>query len=514
MEPTPSVQRAQSLRISQGIWFLLGLTFLKWVLHLYSNGSYGFHRDELLHLSCSRHLAWGYMEFPPMIAWLGYLEHTFIGDSILATRFLPALAGAGIVFLTGLMTRIMGGGRLAMFLGPVCILASFAYFRNHTLFQPVAFDQFFWALSAYYLVRYLHSERQNLLLFLGLVIGLGLLTKYTIIVWIFGIAIGLIFFNKGTSYRKSKLWLGIGISLLIALPNIIWQYQHDWPAWQHVTNLYESQLSEYTRGGFLVEQFLAMNPMTFPVWFGGLIALFFYKPLQKYRAIGIAALWSIVVLFLANSKPYYLFSVYPVLFAAGAVAWEQWLKGKWHYLIWVQGAGMLILAGFFLPHMTPFLPIHRYVEFADLQPDENGWYSGLTSDYADMFGWEEQVMVLDSLYRSLSPEEQAQCFIWAENYGEAGAVEVLGPKYQLPYPVSRHGSFWLWGTGPRSGEVAISIGNETAAVQYFYEETQLIKRIRHPYAIEEEQDIPVYLCRKPKVTLEEYWPQFRSRVFQ
>ena len=166
-----------------------------------------------------------------------------------------------------------------------------------------------------------------------------------------------------------------------------------------------------------------------------------------------------------------------------------------------------------IPYGTPLLPIERFVKYAGLEKNEEGRIEGLTGDYADMFGWHEQVTLIDSLYRSLSPEEQTRCVIWAENYGEAGAVFILGKAYGLPTPISKHGSFWLWGPSDLPGDLVTSIGNETDAVQYFFNDVQLIQTIRHPYAIDEEHNIPLYLCREPKIRLRNYWPQWRDNIF-
>lgn len=513
MSTSPQGTPADRGKLSYGLWLLIGLALLKWFIHLYTNANYGFHRDELLHLAAAHHPAWGYMEFPPMIAWLGWIEQTFIGDSLLATRFLPAVAGAVIVFLTGLMARELQGGRLALALAASCALGAIAYFRNHTLFQPVAFDQLFWTLGAYFLIRYLRTEREGYLLSLGIAIGLGLLTKYTMLIWAVGMAVGLLFYRNGVIVRLKKAWLAVGIAVLIVLPNLIWQWAHGFPAAEHLDQLYAAQLDGQSRLEFFRVQVLAMNPFSLPVW--GLGLYFLLARFDKqYRPLGIAFLTALLIMVALNSKPYYFFAAYPALFAAGGVAWEEVLRSRWRLLGWGWVLLLLVAAFQYLPKMTPALPIERFAEYAGLEKDSSGRLQGLTSDYADMFGWEEQVTAVDSLYRSLSEEDRRRCVIWAENYGEAGAIEVLGKRYGLPSPVCKHGSFWLWGPGDLPGEVAISIGNETEIVQQFYEETILVRRLSHPYAIQEEQNIPLYLCRGIKVDLQEYWPRLRPTIFE
>ena len=217
-------------------------------------------------------------------------------------------------------------------------------------------------------------------------------------------------------------------------------------------------------------------------------------------------------MWLLQSKPYYVFGLYPVLFAAGSVSISTYLAPKrrlWHYGI----ALIIILPSIpFIPHLTPILPIELYVAYANLE-EQDGRIE-LQGDYADMFGWDEQVRIIDSLYQSLSDRDKQNCVLWAENYGEAGALKILGKKYGLANPISRHGSFWLWGYGPENADVWISLGNETPSVEHVFEETELVKIIHHKYAIAEEQGIPVYLCRKPKLTIKQWWKDYEPHIFK
>ena len=491
---------------------LLFLAIVKLSIHFYSNGLYGFHRDELLHAAVGEHLAWGFMEFPPLIGVFAKIQRFLFGNEVMAIRVFPALIGAAMVVITGWMAKEMGGKLIAVLIAACSVLFSLAYFRNHTLFQPVAFDQLFWLLGYWMLIKYLKSNNGKYLLYLGIVAGLGLMTKYTMLFWGVGITVGLIFHEKGSAFKNVNIWIAGLIAFLIFLPNIIWQASYNFPVLAHFTGLYEVQLDDYSRIDFLVEQVLAMNPFNAPIWILGVGCVLFNKSYVRYRPLAIAFLVSGLALLLAKGKSYYFFAAYPAAFAAGALVIEQLIKKKWIIAIWLVVA--LVICAERLPFMLPILPIESFVSYADLEINKEGRVSGLTSDYADMFGWEEQVALVDSIYQSLSPDEKKHTIIWAENYGEAGAVKIIGDNYNLPDPVCKHGSFWLWGAGENDGEIAISLGNEEGAVSYFYEEYQLIKMIKHPYAIDEEHNIPLYLCRKPKVKFQDYWPKFESRIFE
>lgn len=494
-------------------WYLLAaFSLLKLAIHLISSRRYGFHRDELLHLSCSEHLAWGYMEFPPFIAFAGWLERCLFGDSLQAARILPALVGVALVWLAGLMAREMKGKLLATGLAAAGILGAYAYYRNHTLFQPVAFDQLFWTLGFYWSLRYLNTGHSRYLILLGATAGLGLLNKYTMVFWGAGLFLGLLASPQRSLLRQPQLWLAVGLAAIILLPNVIWQYRNGFPLIEHFSALQERHF-DGSRGSFLYAQFRAMNPWSFLLWTGGCAFLLLAPKTRPYKVIGWAYLAMLALFLLAKGKPYYLFGAYPVLFAAGGVALEHYLAPRWRWVGWFWVALLLMTGLRRSPFGTPLLPIGQFAAYAGLEKNEEGRLEGLAGDYADMFGWPEQVALVDSLYRSLTPVERERCVIWAENYGEAAAVKILGKAYGLPNPVCKHGSFWLWGPGEKDGEIAISLGNEEEDVQFFFEDARLVKMIQHPYAIGEEHNIPVYLCRKPRITLKEYWPEWRDNVF-
>lgn len=497
------------MRLKKYLPIIGTLGLAKFTIHWFGNQNYGFHRDELLHLSASEHLAWGYFEFPPFIAWIGRLSYLLFDYSLIGMRIFPTLAGVAILILCCLMAKEMGGKSKSILLAGLCILAFVPFFRNHTLFQPVAFDQFFWTLGFYVLIKFFNSEKKEHLLFFGLVAGLGLLNKYTMLVWGFGIAIGLISYDHGKLFKSKWLYLSGLIAFLVFLPNLLWQIQYNMPFFLHLEVLNETQLAEISPYEFGLAQLEL--PFTMAVSLIGLYGLFTNEKLKKYRSVGIAVCVIFITMWILKSKAYYFFAAYPILFATGAVQIEQWFqkKPKWNYAV----AAVLFLPAIpFIPEATPILSVEKHVEYMNLEENEDGRIE-LTSDYADMFGWDEQVALVDSVYQSLTPYEQKTAVIWAENYGEAGAVKILGKKHGLPNPISRHGSFWLWGYGNKDAEVWISLGNETPSVEYVFEDVELVTMITHKYAIGEENRIPLYLCRKPKVDIEQWWQDYERHVF-
>ncbi len=487
---------------------ILTLSFIKLSIQWLGNRNYGFHRDELLHLSVSEHLDWGFMEFPPLIGVVGKVAYGFFNDSLLGVRLFPALAGVAILILCCLIAIELGGKSKAILLAGICVLAFLPFYRNHTLFQPVAFDQLFWTLGFYFIIKFINAQNKKFLMLVGITLGLGLLNKYTILVWAFGLFIGLFFYQKGKLFKNKWLYVSALIALLIFLPNVVWQIQHKFPLLKHLQALNNNQLKEGSPLEFGAEQ---LNfPFTLIVSLIGLAALLTDKYLKKYRSIGVASIVIFSTMWLLNAKAYYVFAIYPVLFASGAVKIENLLVQK---PVWVYVVAFITLVPsvYFIPESTPLLPIEKYVTYKNLEA-KNGRVE-LTGDYADMFGWEEQVKLVDSVYQSLNTEEKKNCVLWAENYGEAGALKILGKQYNLPNPISRHGSFWTWGYGNKDAVVWISLGNEKQSVEHVFEEVQLVKIITHTYAIEEENGIPLYLCRKPKIDIEKWWKDYEEHIF-
>ncbi|WP_203292469.1 ArnT family glycosyltransferase [Luteirhabdus pelagi] len=490
------------------IIIIFTLSFVKLIIQLLGNRNYGFHRDELLHLSASEHLAWGFMEFPPFIAAIGKLTFWVFDYSLLGVRLFPTLAGVAILILCCLIAKELGGKSKAVFLAGICVLAFLPFYRNHTLFQPVAFDQLFWTLGFYFIIKFINSKNDKFLVLLGITIGFALMNKYTILVWAFGLFIGLFFYQKGKLFKNKWLYLSALISLLIFTPNIVWQVQNDFPIIRHLQALNETQLDEANPFEFGLEQ---LNfPLTLIISLFGLVALLSDKYLKKYRAIGVASIVIFSTMWLLNAKAYYVFAIYPILFASGSVKIEGLLSKK---PIWIYLIAFSVMAGSvnYIPEATPILPIEKYVKYKNLE--EKDGRVALTGDYADMFGWEEQVRLVDSVYQSLDPAEKKNCVLWAENYGEAGALKILGRQYDLPNPISRHGSFWNWGYDTKDADVWISLGNERPSVEHVFEEVELVKIISHKYAIGEENGIPLYICRKPKIDIEKWWKDYEDHVF-
>lgn len=482
------------------------LAIIKLIVQLTGNRNYGFHRDELLHLSVSEHLDWGFMEFPPLIALIGKMSYALFDYTLMGTRLFPTIAGVAMLVLCCLMAKEFSKNNFAVLLAGLCFLAFIPFYRNHTLFQPVAFDQLFWTMGFYFLVKFFKSEHRRYLLLTGLTLGLGLMTKYTILVWALGIFIGLFFYKKAALFRDPWLYIAGLLSFCIFLPNVLWQFENNLPIVRHLAGLDEAQLSKIHPMAFGLEQL--EHGFTFVV---SLFGVYFLLKTDQFRSIGMAAVVIFATMWILQAKSYYVFALYPVLFSAGAAQLTNMLQHRAWFWKPTIAAVILLPSIPFIPYATPMLDITSFTTYAQLESKKGRVI--LTGDYADMFGWEEQVALVDSVFQSLSDEDKRKCVIWAENYGEAGAIKILGKKYGLPNPISRHGSFWKWGYGDANARVWISLGNEKPSVENVFEETELVKIIYHKYAIGEENGIPLYVCRKPKVDIEQWWKDYEPFIF-
>lgn len=514
--------------VSQPFWksdwtILAILALLKLLLHLFTSTQYGFHRDEFLYIAMGDHLAWGYLEVPPLIAIVAKISAWLFGGSLFGYRFFPALTGAAVVFLTGLMAQKLGGGKFAQILAAVSVFVSPAYLRVNSLFQPVTFDLFFWVLGAYIFIGLLSQDKQQskLWLALGIVFGLGILTKYTMLLFAFGLLVGLLLTDKRKMLLSKWPWISALIVFVMIAPNLLWQVHQGWPIFEHIKALGKYQFAHVEPMGFILMQLL-MNLFTFPIWIIGLYFFGISKKGYNFRPLAWSFMVILAVLLFFSGKAYYLLPAYPMLFAGGSFRIQEFVKSKnWGLLKPAIITWIVIVSIGVVPYGLPILPIEPFKKYAAFMAEhfklseplrwETGELHSIPQDYADMFGWENQVAMVAEVYHSLSSRDQKQCTIFAGNYGQAGAILYYGAKYDLPEPLCVNGSFYLWGPGSSSGEVLIAIDIDANALQQYYQVVQQVAIITH--AIARETNVPIFLCRKPNITIQEIWPQLKVNRF-
>jgi hypothetical protein len=509
------VKELKRLNPTSELAVILYLSAFKLLLHFLTNGQYGYFRDELYYLACGEHLDWGYVDQAPLIALVARVERAVLGDSLFAIRFLPAVAGAATVFFTGLIARELGGRRFAVVLACVALIIAPAYLALNTILTMNAFEPLVWTACAFILVRILKTDDARLWLWFGIVAGLGLMNKHSTLAFGFAVVVGLLVTPARRYFLSRWLWIAGTVAFVIFLPNILWQIKYGWPTIEVLRNADKNQNVAFSLAEFLKGQILFMHPLAFPVWAAGLYFYLSAKAGRPYRALGwtYVALFALMVAF--RAKVYYLVPVYPILLAAGGVQFEDWLaRTQW---AWLKPATVaLLLAGGAItaPFALPVLPVEtylRYQKFIGLEPPRMEKFSlgALPQHYADMFGWPEMTETVARVYNSLPAEERARCAIFARNFGEAGAIDFFGPRYGLPKSIGKHQNYFLWGPRDYTGECVITIGEKLTDVQKAFDQTDLAAVVTHPYAIPHENNLPIFVCRRPKKPLKEIWPDVK-----
>ena len=497
------------------VLMLAGATFL---LHVFTNAHYNFFRDEFYYIACGQHLAWGYVDHPPLVAVFARLSHTLFGDSLGGLRLLPALAGALTVWLAGLMARELGGGRYAQGLAALGVMVSPAYLEGFTLFTMNAFDVLCWSFTLLIAIRIFKGGSPKLWLLVGLVAGAGLLNKHSVLFLLAGLFLGLLLTPARRHLRTRWPWLGGAIALAIFAPHLMWQAQHGWPTLEFMSNARRFKNAPIAPAQFLLAQVMIMLPLTAPVWIFGLGWLLLGREGRPYRPIAWAYLFILAVFIATQAKPYYLCPFYPVLLAAGAVAVE--IPARRRFAGWLRPAiPMLWIAGSALvaPVVLPVLPppqLERYLKKLHMQEPlaERHRSPRLTQTYADQFGWEEMVARVAHAYQSLTLEERARCGIFASNYGEAGAIDFYGPRYGLPHAMSGHNNYFLWGPDPRPIDIIITVGERREDVEKTFRNVVEVDRTHNEWCMPYENDRPILIGRVLRAPLAEIWPHTKHYI--
>ena len=479
---------------------LLVIALATLVIHLVTGRRYGFHRDELATLEDARHLDWGYVAYPPLTPFFGRLSLFLFGTSLAGFRFFAALVEAAAVVLTGLMAKELGGKRGAQLVAafaavPFCLAGG-------SLMQYVSFDYFFWVLTAYFLVRLLQSEDPRWWLAIGASIGLGMQTKYTMGFFALGIVAGVLF-TDARRYLKSKwLWLGLGLSLLVFLPNFLWQAQHHFVSLDFLKHIHARDIRIGRTRNFLPGQ-LNLTLLACPLALAGLYFYLLAPIARRFRTLGWMYLVPLLLFFLAQGRAYYLAAAYPMLYAAGSVWGEQWLatlrRSRAHIvriLAWTA-----LLADIALVSVI-FLPI------APVNSAQWRFASKINGDLREELGWPELVEAVAQIRDKLPLEDRAHLGVLAGNYGEAGAINLYGEKYGLPPAISGINSFWQRGYGNPPPQTLIVVGLSRKFLEENFASCELAGHTGNPYGVRNEETLDhpdIYICRGLRKTWPEFW---------
>ena len=489
------------------------------ILHLIADSNSGFQSDELLHVQTGNHPAFGYMEFPPMIGWLAFIQNQFHSTSIFVHHIFTHLATVLIIILVGLITIELGGKNKALIIVLLCITVSPAFGRTQQLFQPVVFSQLSWVLCFYQLLRFVKTLNQKYLWYLALSLALGFLSKYDILFFIAGLA-GLLIFERTRNELFTKhLWKYILVFILIISPNIYWQYTHQFPVFNMFSRLYQTQLNELSAGNVLKELIITLNPITAIFWIAGFLFMFNKKDKAFYRPIAFTILISLLVFALSKSKAYYFYSAFITLLIFGSIWFEQLtsIKRKW---MMYPAIALLVLSGIFMmPFGLAIMPGNAFIKYAHIKKTDGHYEMKVDcQEYFSKQKWSNTLAALKQVYDSLPASEKTGCLIWGKHYSQAGAVELWRADYDLPKAFSYHGSFYLWApSGPMPATV-IAFTNDEAQIDFFQSYFDIVipvKRVFNPYAMfDKDLYQTIYICKNPKQNFDELKQIFKTRVFE
>ncbi len=496
--------------MTKSIIFILALGYF--ALHLITSTRYGYFRDALYYLACSEHLAFGYVDQPPMIAVLGWFNRHTIGTSLPALLFWPALAGAGRIVLTAAIARELGARRFGVVLAAALAMTPAVWWVIDHQFAMNSFEPLIWGGLAFVVLRLIKTGNPKLWLAFGIIAGVGLQTKYSIVIF----ASALIFSLLLTPQRKLLFtpWIlaGGAIAFLIFLPNLIWNIQHDWPFLELMRNIRQTGKDVVLPPHkYMLQQILMMNPASFPLWLAGLLFFFVARDGRIYRALGWAFVITIAFFLITHGKDYYSAATYVLVLAAGAVAAERLSRPlRMVCFVWLA-LGVLPL----LPLVLPVLPIDTFLRYQshlpfDVPKTERSFVGEtLPQYYADEFPWPGLVAEVARVYHSLTPDEQKRTAIYGSNYGQAAAVDFFGPQYGLPKAISGHQNYFLWGPRDYTGEIMILMGEPEEDARDDFESVTVAATLNNPYAYRYENR-PILLCRGLKWDLQKGWPRVKN----
>lgn len=503
----------------RNIFKILGfIAFIKVLLHLIVNvtTAYGYFRDEFYYIACSERLAWGYVDQPPLSIVLLKLSRLILGDALWAIRIFPALAGAGVIFITGLIVMKLGGRLFEVVLASVAVFIAPVLLAMNGFYSMNAFDHLFWVGAVYLMLLIVDKPGLNLWILLGIVLGLGLMNKISVLWLGAGIFMGLLL----TRYRKLLLtkgpYMSAAIAFLIFLPYLIWQQIYDWPLLEFIHNASSEKYLEKSVFTFVLDVTMTMHPFNCFLWTMGLVYFFFHREGKKYKFVGIIFI-TVFLILVSNktSKAEYLVPAFPMLLAGGAVMLGRWFEQQYTpvkiALVLFLVAGGVITA----PLVLPVLPVEKYITYAkalgqEPSTTEKKELGPLPQFYADMHGWENMAVEVSKVYEALPDAEKKNAKFFGQNYGEAGAINFYRRKYPLPPAISSHNNYWIWGPGETpQNMVLIILGSNLEDNSQFFEQVEQKGLVVSKYAMPYESNLPVFVGKKPKMSFEEVWPDLK-----
>ncbi len=481
------------------------------LLHLFNNAftTYGYFRDELYYIICTEHLSLGYVDHPPFAVYMLRLIRTLFGDSVFSIRLFPAAAHTAVVILAVQLSRQFGGGSYARILTAICVATAPGLLGMFGIFSVNAFDILLWQIVFLLIHNVIRSDRPQLWIWIGIVIGIGLLSKVSMGWLAAGLFLGMVFTPHRKWFSSPYPWFSAAIALLIFSPYVLWNIGNDFAHLEFAHMASSVKYAALNPFKFLTGMIPHFNPIASPILVIGAVMLFRLKQFRIFGVIIVAVLLILIVN--GHSKTEYFNPAAVLLFAAGSVPIEQWIVARkkywagWTYLGFISILGIMAI-----PMALDVLPVETYIRYAralgETPSSNEGKIMGeLPQHFADRFGWEVLAENVSGVYNSLNEQERNSALIYGNNYGDVSAVNFFGKKYALPAAVSGHNSYWLWGPEKSDATVFIIIGGTKKDHERVFADVRLSAVHSHPYAMPYETDLPIFICRSIRYPLETVW---------
>jgi Dolichyl-phosphate-mannose-protein mannosyltransferase len=486
----------------------LGLATL--ALHLWVNGSYDYFRDELYFIVCGRHLAWGYVDQPPLVPLIAWASDS-VFHSVRGLRLVPALAAAATVALTVSAARMLGGGSYAGWLAGLAVLGGGVLQLIGVLLTTDTLQPLTWLACAVAIIRAEREREPRWWWAVGVIAGVALLAKYMIAVYLGCLAAGLLATPRRRLLAQWQPWAAVLIALAIVTPNLAWQAANDWPFLAQSAQLAEHKNVPLSPAAFLLQEVLTLGPATAPVWLVGLVAFGFWRRFADLRWVAIGWVLLIAAMVAGHGKPYYPASAYPLLMAGGAVALEAWLSRALRAAFTVA---LVAGAALSAPLVMPVLPVEGFIVYQrwlGLQPStgERVTLGVLPQYFADMFGWRELAEAVGKAFASLPAEDQRRAVFFGRNYGEAAAIDVFGAPWSLPPAISAHQTYYIWGPRGHDGSVVLLLGGTREELLKGFRSVEPVGWLDNPWGMPYESGQTLWLCRESVENLQQLWPRLR-----
>jgi hypothetical protein len=486
-------------------WALVGIAAIVAVAHLLTNGRYGFHRDELQVLSDARHLDWGFVPYPPLTPFVERIGLALFGMSLVGLRLFSVIAQAILIVVVGLMARELGGGRLAQVTAALAVALSTLPLFEGTEFQYTTFDNLWWVLIAYFVIRLLKTENPRWWLAIGATIGIGFQTKYTMGFYLCGLMGGVLLTRARRYLGSGWFWGGMLLGCVICLPNLVWQVRHGFISLHFLQHIHRRDVAQGRSNGFWRDQFwICTNMVAAPLWIAGLVG---YLRDRRYRLLAWMYLIPLGLFLVGKGRGYYLGGAYPMLMAMGAVMGAAWVaslpKMPRRAVEGVFFTG-LVAWGLFMGAMI--LPVASSGALMKFAFENNG-------DLREEIGWDELVKTVAGIRDALPAEQRENVGIMVRNYGEQGALEMLGPAYHLPPPISGTNSAWLRGYPATPPSTLIVMGQSRQEADRLFTACRLAGHNGNSLGVknEESEDHPdIFVCGPPRLPWPEFWEDYQG----